>query len=350
VNVDFDQLGWLNLLWALPAVVALGVYGTWQRRRALRRFAAARLLPALAPPVGWFRPLVRLACVVVTLTALVAALLGPRWGEAAQTVVRRNIDVLVLLDVSRSMLARDIAPDRLERAKLAVRDDLLPALGGDRIGLITFAGTPSLRCPLTSDYGFFRLALDDVSTQSSPRGGTAIGDAIRAAVAAFKSPLDTHRLIILITDGEDHESYPVDAARAAAAEHRVGIVAIGVGDPREGARIPLGDGRYVEHDGEPVWSRADFEQLREITRAAPLGVFVPAGTADFDLGAVYERVAAQLDRHEQAEQQTVRRPTRHYPFLLVALAAWLVDALIGAGTREPRRAARDANGLERAAA
>ncbi len=164
----------------------IGVYGIWQRQRALRRFAAPGLLPRLAPPLGWGRRLLRLGLIVACLVALVAAIINPRWGEQEQQVVRRNVDVLVLLDVSRSMLARDIAPNRLERALLSIRDDLLPALGGDRIGLITFAGVPTLACPLTNDYGFFRLALSDVSTESSPRGGTLIGErhfARRASVS-----------------------------------------------------------------------------------------------------------------------------------------------------------------------
>ena len=143
-NLEFDDLRWLNLLWAVLLVAAVGVYGLWQRRRALRVFASPGLVGRLTAPIGWARPLIRLALVVLCLTALVAAIIGPRWGQRDQTVVRRGIDVIVLLDVSRSMLARDIAPNRLERAKLSIRDDLLPVLGGDRIALITFAEVPPM--------------------------------------------------------------------------------------------------------------------------------------------------------------------------------------------------------------
>ena len=109
------------------------------------------------------------AVTAVVLVLLTAAIIHPRWGEAEQQVASRGVDVMVCLDVSRSMLARDIAPNRLERAKVALRDDLLPTLAGDRVGLIAFAGVPRLKCPLTNDYGFFRLALDDIDTSSAPR-------------------------------------------------------------------------------------------------------------------------------------------------------------------------------------
>src|SRR5262245_24722511 len=132
-TVEFDDLRWLHLLWLVIAVAALGVYGIWQRRRALRRFAELRLIRlggGTAALPGWTRPLVRLGLIIVCLFCLVAAIIGPRAGEIEQVVRRRGIDVMVLLDVSRSMLARDLAPNRLERAKLAIREDLLRALGG----------------------------------------------------------------------------------------------------------------------------------------------------------------------------------------------------------------------------
>ena len=283
-NLEFDQR-WLFLAWLVPVVAAMGIYGIWQRQRELRLFASARLLPRLAPPLGWSRPLARLGLLLLCLLALVAAIIDPRWGEREQRVVRRNIDLMVLLDVSKSMLARDIAPNRLQRAKLSLRDDLLPVLGGDRIGLIAFAGLPSLKCPLTNDYGFFRLALDDVDTSSVARGGTLIGDAIRKAAECFPDKLNTHKVILLITDGEDHESFPVAAAQAVWEDHRIPIIAVALGDEREGARIPLESERgeqYLQYQGQTVWSRANFEDLRRIAAVSELGAFIPAGTRNFD--------------------------------------------------------------------
>jgi Ca-activated chloride channel family protein len=337
-GVEFDDLRWLHLLWVALVVAAAGVYGVWQRRRTLRLFAAARLLVRLAPTPGWGRGLLRVGLVALALASLTAAIIGPRWGEREQTVFRRGIDVMILLDVSRSMLARDIAPNRLERAKLSIRDDLLPALGGDRVGLITFAGVPTLKCPLTNDYGFFRLALDDVTTQSAPRGGTLIGDAIRKARDCFNSPLDTHKLVILITDGEDHESYPVEAARGMWQDQKIPIVAVALGDEREGARIPIeaggGGEKYLEYKGDVHWSRADFDDLRKIAAVSDLNAFVPVGTRDFNLGEIYrERVVPAIQYREQAETERVPLPSQYHGFAVAALALLLIESFMRDGGR-----------------
>ena len=340
-QVEFDNLRWLHLLWVALLVAAISIYGLWQRQRALRLFASADLLPRLAPPIGWLRSVLRIGLVLLSLIALTAAIIGPRWGERDQTVMRRGIDVMILLDVSRSMLARDIAPNRLQRAKVAIRDDLLPALGGDRVGLITFAGVPALASPLTHDYGFFRLALDDVTTKSSPRGGTLIGDAIRKAGDAFHDSLDTHKVVLLITDGEDHESYPIEAAKNLWEDHEVPIVTIALGDEREGARIPIASDRgeeYLTHDDQVVWSRAGFEDLRRIAAVSNLNAFVPVGTRNFDLGQIYrEKIVPAIEYKERTDIERVPLPSQYHVFAVVALALLGVDSFLRAG---PRHAVR----------
>ncbi len=336
-DLTFDDLRWLNLLWAVLLVAAVGVYGAWQRRRALALFASPNLLGRLTVPTGWTRPLVRLVLIAFCLTSLVAAIIGPRWGEREQTVVRRGIDVMVLLDVSRSMLARDIAPNRLERAKLSIRDDLLPVLGGDRIGLITFAGVATLKCPLTHDYGFFRLVLEDVSSKSSPRGGTLIGDAIRKAADAFHDSLDTHKVVILITDGEDHESYPREAAVNLWNDLEVPIVTVALGDEREGARIPVTTERgveYLQYEDRVVWSRANFDDLRRIAQVSNLNAFVPVGTRNFDLGQIYrERIVPAIEYQEREEVEHVPLPSQYHMFAIAAFVLLVIDSFLRDGPR-----------------
>ncbi|MBI5865794.1 MAG: VWA domain-containing protein [Planctomycetes bacterium] len=358
-GVSFDDLRWLNLLLLAAGIAAVGAYGVWQRRRAMRIFADPELLrlgsqdpaplrlratgesnspsrkAAGEGTPGVLRQIVRLALVVCALVFLVAAAIGPRWGEAQQQVVRRGIDVMVLLDVSRSMLARDIAPNRLERAKLAIQDDLLPALGGDRIGLIAFAGVPVVKCPLTSDYGFVRLALEDINTGSSPRGGTLIGDALRKADEAFHDALDTYRLVLLITDGDDQDSYPLDAAKKLWDERKIPVVAIALGDEREGTRIPVPTERgeeYIKYKGEEVRSKADFESLREIAAASGLGVFLPVGTKNFDLGEIYRKsIVPLIEYRQRSESETIKQPARYYIFAYAALALLLIDSFLRDG-------------------
>lgn len=354
-GVAYDDIRWLNLLFVALGVAAIGLYGIWQRRRALRIFGDPALLrlggqdpaPLRARSAtarngesgnvgfGLARPILRLSLVLATLVLLVAAMIGPRWGESEQHVVRRGIDVMVVLDVSRSMLARDIAPSRLERAKIAIQDDLLPALGGDRIGLIAFAGVPVLKCPLTNDYGFVRLALEDITTASSPRGGTLIGDALRKAQEAFHGSQDSYKLVILITDGEDQESYPIDAARKLWEEIKVPVVSIALGDEREGARIPVRTDRgeeYVRYQGEEIRSRANFDDLRKIAQVSGVNAFIPVGTRDFDLGEIYRKsIVPLIEYRQRTEDEVVKQPSRFDLFALAALALLLVDSFLRDG-------------------
>lgn len=335
-QLEFDNLRWLNLLWAVFAVGALGVYGLWRRAVGLRRFADRHLLDRLTPRVSWTGRAMRLLLLLLALVSLVIALMHPRWGDAEVQVTRRGIDVMVLLDVSRSMLARDQSPNRLERAKLSLRDDLLPQLAGDRIGLITFAGRATLACPLTGDYGFFRLVLDDVDTDSAGRGGTLIGDAIRTAADSFDD-LDTHKIVLLITDGEDHDSFPIEAARALWEDHHIPVVAVALGDERDGARIPVRTPRgeeYLRYEDEVVWTKANFDDLRRIAAVSDLNAFVPVGTRNYDLGEIYRRgVVKAIDYDERAESERIERPSRYHMFAVGALVLVLIDSVLRNGPR-----------------
>jgi Ca-activated chloride channel homolog len=334
-GVSFERL---ELAWLLLVVAGLLPLGGWalvRRWQLWRQFAEDALARRLAPGLSGWRAGLRLGCLTLGLLLLTVALLGPRWGTVQQQVVQRDIELLVLLDVSRSMLAEDVAPSRLERAKLAIRDDLIPALAGDRVGLMTFAGRWSLECPLTTDYGFLRLALEDVTTRSAPRGGSLIGDAIRAAGEAFESPLDTRRLVLLLSDGEDHGSFLVRAAEGLWADHDVPIVVVGLGDPEAGATIPVptADGRgtrLLEHEGEVVRTRSEFEAFEAVARLSPRHAFVPAGTRDFDLGAIYREVIAALDYEERLADEPVQQAARQHWFAapalgLLAIAAWMSE-------------------------
>ena len=175
---------------------------------------------------------------VLAFVSIVVALTEPKWNPQPQQIRRKGRDVVILLDTSRSMLAEDIKPNRLERSKIAI-SDLLEVLAGDRVAIVTFAGNATVKCPLTQDYAFVRMALADISTESTSRGGTLIGDAIRkAAEEVFDKQSRQYKDLILITDGEDHDSFPVEAAKKAAKEG-VRIIAIGLGDDATGSRIPI---------------------------------------------------------------------------------------------------------------
>lgn len=328
-----------HLLWLVALAALAGVWAIFRRRRAQRLFVEASLLPRLARPAGWMRQVMRVALVCSTLAALTAAIMDPRWGEAEQQLGTRGIDVMVLLDASRSMLAEDVRPNRLERAKVALVQDLLPRLAGDRIGLIAFAGVAQLKCPLTNDYGFFRLVLDDVSPETVPQGGSLVGDAIRNATPGFDDAAHTQKVILLITDGEDQDSAPIEAARNLWNDKHIPIVAVALGNPREGARIPLPgpSGKYLEYQGEVVRSKAEFDQLRQIGSLSDLHGFVPVGTQDFDLGEIYQqRIVPAIAHRPELQRQRVTRPSRYHPFAVAALVLLLIESFMREGPRQGR--------------
>jgi Ca-activated chloride channel family protein len=231
--------------------------------------------------------------------AAVIALARPQYGHYFEDVSAQGAEVLVLLDVSRSMLAEDVAPNRLARAKSDILD-LLERMPSDRIGLIAFAGAPSVQVPLTLDHGFFKMILQDIGPDSAPRGGTMIGDAIRKAIEQFEKSSQSDRAMVLITDGGDQDSLPVEAAKLAA-ERKIRIISVGLGDPSEGARIPqrsaAGELKYLQHDGQEVWSKMEDKTLKEIA-VVTSGAYIPAQTRNYDLGQIYSDNLEKLRRGE----------------------------------------------------
>ena len=234
-----------------------------------------------------------------------------------------------MLDVSRSMLAEDVAPSRLERAKADIRD-LLKKLEGDRVGLIAFAGAPVELVPLTTDQGFFRTVLDDVDPESAPRGGSLIGDAIRKAMESMDERRDRDQVIVLITDGEDHDSFPAEAAQQAA-ERNIRIISVGLGDTEAGSRIPRrndeGALTFVKHEGQEVWSKMDERLLKEIALTTS-GAYVPARTRAYDLGSSYDEHLAKLTRGEIQAEKRKRYREQFQLFAGIGLALLLVEMLI----------------------
>ncbi len=298
----FAALSYLYLIWLVPALVALYVYGFGRKRKALTAFMALDLAPQLTSRASRGRQWLKALCLIGAAACLIIALMQPQWGKHWQDVPRRGRDMMILLDVSRSMLAEDIAPNRLERAKSDIKDlvQILHREGGHRIGLVAFAGRASLQCPLTLDYAFFLQKLNAVGPHTAGRGGTLIGDAIRQALHGFGTLAHNYKDIILITDGDDQESFPLEAAQAAA-EQKISVYTIGIGDPNTGARIPVqnaqGERTYVRYDGREVQSRMQENLLLQIAERTG-GAYVPAGTRAIELDRIYtDYIAPKARRH-----------------------------------------------------
>lgn len=327
---------WIHLIWAVAALTALWIILELRGKDALARFLSPTMQARLVTRASTARTVVRLGLIAVALAACVWALMRPQTRGQDQAVMASafSADVVVVLDVSKSMLATDVKPTRLERAKFEIAK-MVKQLPGDRVGLVAFAGRAALLCPLTPDQGFFNLVLGGIDVNSVSRGGTRIGEALRVATKAFP-PGPGAKLVVLITDGEDHESYPLEAAKAAKGEG-VRIVAVGLGsetgspieliDPKTGARTTL------THDGQEVISRLDGETLRQIATETG-GAYVPAGTSALDLESIVRHNVKPILRAEadRVSMRRVRGERFAWPLVLALIA--LVSALaVGAGAR-----------------
>lgn len=326
-------MDWRNaslLIWLLPALggwVGFSVYSFYRNRAARERFMAATMSEKLMPSHSLARQIGKVVLQTTGIAALVVALAGPQFGEQIETIVPKGSDLYILLDVSRSMLADDVFPNRLDRAKADI-STLVSDLTGERVGLIAFAGQAVVKVPLTVDYESFRRALADVDTTSAPRGGTAIGDAIRKALEVFKPNSQRDQAILLITDGDDQKSAPLEAAEVAA-ERGVTIFAVGLGDTIQGARIPVKDrnGQFVEYEGEQVWSKLDSSLLEQIALKTS-GVFIPAGTKSYDLREIYKNYLSDRGGDTSETQTRIRRGEQFQWFLGFGLMLLVIDLFV----------------------
>jgi Ca-activated chloride channel homolog len=319
------------VLVALAAIPILGILA-WRSRRVGRRSLATLGSPALLRIVDRGRPILRGLgwSLAIALLALTAA--GPRWGDGPPPPVQPGCDVVLAVDVSRSMLARDALPNRLERGKSALGDliDAVQRRGGHRLGLVAFAGQALVVCPLTNDYDHVRAKLGELSAdplppklQSASTSGTRIGAGIAAAVAAHDAQFRGAQLIVLVSDGDDPANDDewragYSAARAA----RIPVFTVGIGDPERESPIPLGDGLLI-FDGHPVTSRLHDEPLREIAKRTG-GDFITAGTGKPDLSS-FVRENINYFPTREAIAGTLPQPVERQALFL---AAALVVALL----------------------
>jgi len=325
---DHPDLWWLGGV--VPSAGILVLVARYGKARALARFASPALAPLLTQRISPLKQAFRAGLLVLALTFLVAAIIGPRWGIYLTQEKVRGVDVVVALDVSRSMLATDVAPNRLEAAKRQIRRQLTERTvfkRANRFGLIAFAGSTSLRMPLTTDTLAFRTKLEALDPSDVPRGGTAVANAIRRGVDLFaKSPEEATRVLMIVTDGEDHEGDPVAEAQLAWEEHHIRVYTLGVGDPSlsVGARVPKSaeSGKPLLHDGQIVFSKLDVDTLRQVASVGH-GQYVP-------MHHLHELVNAIAGMHqtELSTEDRIRHKPRYQWFVLAALLALALETLM----------------------
>ena len=321
----FAEPKYLFLILLIPVFFVIQAVVLKLRKRKIRKFGDEELVEQLMPSYSRAKVWLRLSLFSLAFLFFSLGMARPQMGAVLKEHTARGAEVMIVLDVSNSMLAEDYSPNRLERAKLAI-SRVVDKLRDDRIGLVVFAGNSFVQLPITTDYVSAKMFLNSISTGSVPIQGTAMGEAISTALRSFSAQSDKSRAIIVITDGENHEDDPVAAAEQAASMG-VRVFTIGVGSP-QGTMIPLEDGGYLEdREGNPVVTRLDDKVLQDVA-AAGKGLYIHAGNREFGLEPIINEIA-RMDDEEYSSIVFEEYDDLYMYFLAVAFFFLLIEMLVG---------------------
>ncbi len=302
--MEMFRFGNSEYLWGLLIIPVLTLFYIWSRiarKRALRRFGNEEILKSLMPFASKFRPMFKFLILMLALAFIIAGIARPQYGSKLKKVKSEGVELIIALDVSNSMLAEDIQPNRLNRAKLAI-SRLVDKLKNDKIGLIVFAGDAYTQLPITSDYNSAKLFLNSVNTQIVPKQGTAIGAAIGLGMRSFTPGSKANKALIVITDGENHQDDAVSAAKSAV-ENGIVVHTIGMGLP-QGSPIPVlrnGQKEYLkDNQGNVVITRLDEAMLEQIAVAGN-GVYVRANNAQVGINTLFD----EINKLEKTEMESL---------------------------------------------
>ena len=316
----------LNLLWGLIPVAGIMVYGILKRKKILLEFARLSMLPAIAPGFDLKRQWGKTTLIMMAFGFFVVALAGPQLGYRWEKTTQKGVDIMIALDCSKSMLAEDIQPNRLERAKREIID-LLHMLKSDRAGLVAFSGKALLQCPLTLDHEAFNIFLKVLNPEFLPVGGTDLDAAIQTCYSGFEKASDTQKAIIVITDGESTTGTAVETAKEMA-KQGIKIFCIGVGG-REGAPIPDVQGGFKKDaSGNIVLSKVDEKGLQELA-AVTGGAYVRSVAGDMDLDLIYtDKILGTMERKTLTSGKKKVWENRYQWFLFPGLILLLIEMLL----------------------
>jgi Ca-activated chloride channel family protein len=319
----------LHGIWGIILLIVFFALIMRHKENLLKRFGHLDMIKKMMPGFSRGRVIWKAALFILAYTLLIVALADPQIGQTVEEVKREGVDIIVALDVSLSMMAEDISPNRLEKAKYEV-SKLIDILEGDRIGLVAFAGMAHVQCPLTLDYSAAKLFLRMMDVDLIPQPGTAIGDAIRESMKAFNQKERKHKVLILITDGEDHESKPIEAAEEAAAEG-IKIFTIGLGSP-QGVPIPMYDrygnpaGFKKDRQGNVVTTKLDVTTLQTIAFNTG-GEYYISTAGETELRKIYEKIN-EMEKKELTSKQFSQYEDRFQIFIILALLVLIIETFL----------------------
>ena len=315
----FEEPTYLYLLLLLPFLAAFYLYSNYRRRKAIRKFGDPVLMAQLMPDVSKYRPDVKFWLVFAAIGLFAVLLARPQFGSKLETVKRQGVEVMIALDISNSMLAQDVQPSRLEKAKRLVAQ-LVDKMENDKVGMIVFAGDAFTQLPITSDYISAKMFLESINPSLISKQGTAIGAAINLATRSFTPQEGVGRAVIVIPDGENHEGGAVEAAKAAA-EKGIQVSVLGVGMP-DGAPIPVegtNDFRR-DRDGNVVVTRLNEQMCQEIAQAGD-GIYVRVDNSN----AAQKVIAQEINKMAKADVETQVYTEFNEQFQAVA---WIILLLL----------------------
>ena len=322
----FANIEMLWLLLSIPVAVVAHIWNTHRKQRQLREFGDPTLVSELMPNASRVRPHVKFGITMLALTLLILAAARPQYGQSEKTIKRQGIEVMVALDISNSMLAEDVAPNRLDRAKQML-SKMIDRMVDDKVGLVVFAGESYVQLPITCDYVSAKMFLSTITPELIKTQGTAIGDALQTSIRAFgENESEASRAIVLITDGENHED---DAIAVAKKAHELGIqvFVIGIGKP-EGSPIPMpGTNNYrKDRSGNVVVTRLNEDMCREIAQAAG-GSYVRCDNTNTAMRAL-EKELEHLATTELESHVFTDYNEQYQSFVLIALLLLVIEFFI----------------------
>jgi len=325
----FGQPYFTQFILLILGVILFYIWAFRMRKKTWDKFAQRNLLQELLTQVIPGRQRLKAILLILGLFFCFFALMRPQWGFVWQEVKRKGLDIIIALDTSKSMLASDIKPSRLERAKLAIAD-FTQNLKADRIGLIAFSGSAFLECPLTIDSGGFLLSLGDISVNTIPKGGTSISSAIKEAIRSYPAAEAKSKVLIIITDGEDHQGDPLRLAEEAK-KAGIMICCIGIGT-KEGELVFVeqepGRKEFLKDDaGNAVKSRLNEEVLQKIALASA-GTYIRSTNTDFGLERLYKEKLSKMEKRESETKMSKLYKERFQIPLFIGFIFILLETII----------------------
>ncbi|MBN1925786.1 MAG: VWA domain-containing protein [Prolixibacteraceae bacterium] len=324
----FGNPEYLYAMLVIPALIILFAFFRAKRRKAIKEFGTPEILAPLMPNVSRSRPTWKFILLCTALAFLIVGIARPQFGSKLQKIKRKGVEIIIALDVSNSMMAEDIQPNRLERAKMAI-SRLTERLSNDKIGLTVFAGDAYTQIPITTDYASAKLFLSSISTDIVPVQGTAIGAAIELSMRSFTPETESSKAMIIITDGENHEDNAVEMATIAA-ENDIVIHTIGMGLP-QGGPIPVYNANgqkdfRKDKSGNVVVTKLDEKMLQQIAVAGN-GKYVRANNTEVGINTIFDEISS-MQKTELESRVYSDYNDQFYYFIAVALALILIEFMV----------------------